>query len=192
MSAVPSIRALLTKELLATLRADDPDLMPLVASLLPPALMAAVSKTRVVGWVPFAAQMHLNRALRQVLGGSAYQDLWRRAMLRSFDQTMLRPLIEGTLRLFGTSPQGMSKVMPRVWGVVTRGAGELTLEPPPGPNRAVTVLTGFPPDPGFTELFVPGLAGTMASIFDVCDVKGEVVVRSVDPEHGTVRFELRW
>jgi hypothetical protein len=192
MSAVPSIRALLTKELLATLRADDPDLMPLVASLLPPALMEAIAKTRVVGWVPFAAQMHLNRAMRQVLGNSAYQDAWRRAMLRSYDQTLLRPLVEGTLRLFGASPQGLSKVMPRIWGVVTRGAGELTLEPPPGPNRAVTLLSGFPRDPGFAELFVLGFAGCMSSIFDVCDVPGEVVVHDLDAEQGTARFELRW
>jgi hypothetical protein len=192
MSAVPSIRALLTKELLATLRAQDPDLMPLVQSLLPPALIGAVEKTRTVGWVPFEAQMHLNRALRQVLGTSAYQDLWRRAMFHAYEQTMLKPLIEGTLRLFGASPQGLSKVMPRVWGVVTRGAGALALEPPPGPNRAMTALTGFPHDPGFAELFVPGLAGTMASVFDVCDVKGEVVVHDIDPERGAARFELRW
>jgi hypothetical protein len=192
MSAVPSIRAFVTKELLAALRSDDPALLPLVTSLLPPPLMEAIAKTRAVGWVPFAGHMHLNRAVRQGLGPPAFPALGRRAMLRSYDQHMVKPLIEGTLRLFGASPAGLSKVLPRLWGVMTRAGGELALEPPPGPNRALLGLTGFPAEQGFADLLVPGLGGALSSVFDLCDLQGEVVTYDIDAARGAARFELRW
>jgi hypothetical protein len=192
MANEPAIRAAITKDFLDTVEAAEPDLMAQITSAVPLTTVGDLTRLTRLGWISMGDHLALNEAAHRVVGDTTFRALWRRSMLRSFDHSTLKPLLDGAVRLFGLSPAGMTKIAPRAWALVSRDCGELVLEPSSRPNEARVVLAHFPPPLFRSRTFIVGLAGAFECFYDLSAVRGEVSITNERPDEGSAVFELRW
>lgn len=188
----PAIRAAITIDHLETIRATEPHLLAQIASVAPPGTLDAMNRMTRLSWIPMRQHMRLAEATRQIIGPWEHRALWRRTALRILQQPGLETLIDGTIRLFGLTPQGLSKVTPRTWGLVSRACGKLTLEPSPAQNQARIVLTDFPPELFATGTFAEGLAGCFEAVYELCDTQGQIIIAKQNLEAGAATFHMIW
>jgi hypothetical protein len=183
----PRVRASHCRATLRTLRALVPGAVAPVQARLPEEVRLALASATAVDLVPAAWDVALVQAIAGELGGPATRELARATMLDSLRGPLLGHFAEGAIRLFGASPGRLFGWAGRVWGHVTTGCGALRLEAS-GEATAVLLLEGMP-----TALAVPAyleaVAGTLESIFILCEVAGEVAATH---RPDGARFDARW
>jgi hypothetical protein len=146
--------------------------------------LAAASR---VDLVPAAWDAALAHAIVAEVGHAGLRLIARASMCESMRGPLLGSLTEGVLRLFGAKPDRFFRWANRAWSHVTTGCGNLELEAVEGP-MATLVLVEMPTSLAAPE-YLQFVAGAMESIFEICNVAGEV---EVQPRPDGARFVARW
>ena len=113
----------------------------------------AITEASRLEWLPAERHMALTDAIQHVLGSSGAQSFWRDLMLTSFEGRLLKPLVEGGLRLFGRTPRAILRLTPQAYSLVARGCGEISVSHDEGLVRLdVHGLPALLRTPGFVSL----------------------------------------
>lgn len=142
-----------------------------------------------LAWVPAAPFDQLKQIHLEHLGLEGYVAFWREYMAQVAVNPLFRSLLEGGKRIFGTTPTGVIKWMPRGWGLSTRGCGSfhadltetaatLTLEDAPPSSRHVST--------GYSSM------GTILGLCDLLSVEGTVEVDDSRMSEGRFVMHARW
>lgn len=156
--------------------------------LAPPALAHMRTATR-LAWLPAAPFDQLKQVHFEHAGPEGYVAFWRRYMTQIADNPLFRNLLEGGKRIFGATPAGVIKWMPKGWGLSTRGCGTfhadltettatLTLEDAPPSSRHAS--TGY------------SSKGTILGLCDLLSIEGTVEVDDSRMREGKFVMHARW
>lgn len=183
----PRLKASHCHATLRTLEAKAPGAVARVLERLPAEVRQGLAVTTVVDLVPARWDVLLVTAIDAVLGGPATKALARDTMLDSLRGSLLGTFLETSLKLWGPSPEKLLGWAGRVYGHVTLRCGTLRLETADR-STARLVLDGMPPGLAVPQ-YLDAIAGTLESIFVVCEVEGQVL--AAHRPDGAV-FEASW
>ncbi len=94
-------------------------------------LGATRSEIRAAGllaWMPMRVYADLIDATRTALGSRGSRQFWRDMMTSSFERQLLKPLLDGALRLYGRTPASLLRRAPQAWSLVSRDGGKIHVE----------------------------------------------------------------
>ena len=138
-------------------------------------------------WLPVELDVELTAAIAEEVGVDGARAWAHATAAAELQRPLLKPIV-GMLRIFGVSPLGCAKVVPRGWDLIYQGCGRMVREATEG-DTALLWLQAPPPALTSCPAYLEGTAGAMAVLFDLCGVEGEVLLDHVGPD---VMFHLRW
>ncbi len=153
--------------------------------------IALVEGSTRVGWLPLEHDIALTELVARVSGDQALWDWSLGSMLKTVDAPLLRPAVDSAVRLFGLSPDKIVRLAPRVWQVIYRNAGDLEVRRE-GPSAVSLLWRNVPGIAMRSHAYRIGIAASLASLFEICRVRGTV---SVDPDLAapmSLVFRLAW
>jgi len=158
-----------------------------VMALVPPETAAVMSNPPLASsWVDFRHIVHLTEAVHRLGGMAGVRELTRKATAQARKPHMR--LVEGVLKLFGTSPATLLKRMNDFVRTTIEG---LEYRYTPNGERAGIMEMVYSLDYEVpTSVFV-GAAPALQTILDACGVKGIIG----EPERlgpNRVRFTIQW
>jgi len=192
VTSEPAIRAAVTKDFIDVLDSVRPELWQRMLAELPADDRLTIEKTLRIAWLPLELHLRLNEAARRLAGLDAYREAWCRAMVRTFEQPILKPIVEAGVRLFGFTPMTLARLTPRVWGFLFRDAGGARWDAGPTDQEARIAVDGFPAAPREAETFFAGLVGVFQAFFVLTKVRGTVEIAEQAPAEGHAAFVIRW
>lgn len=166
-----------------------PDRAERIRARLRPETEAAIASATRLDWLPFAANLELIEAVHAEGGEPAVREWARRALLRTARAPLLKPIVDGAVRLFGLEPGGVLRFAPRVWEIVFRHCGEM--EVAPREREARLSLVRLPP-PARHHPFLISVAGAVEATCEICRVKGQATVEPVEASSDRADLVLRW
>lgn len=185
----PRILAAMIQSTLEQLEAMDPELSRRVRDALPPETTAAIRSASRISWVDIEHDLALTHAVFAEAGRERAREIMRRMLVANFRAPVLRPLIDGALRLLGRSPDRLLRWAPKVWGHVMRDAGDVVFEAAaPGSGRLR--FSDLPPlvaDP----VYLDGVGAAATALFEVAGTEGIGELEGPD-ERGRAAIVLSW
>ncbi len=184
----PAVQASYMKNLLDGLRsrgalervaAADPDLLPEIED---------APRTR---WLPVALNLRLVEAVARAFGEERGLALLADCVEAQFDTPLWRTLVTGALRLFGTDPGRLGRVIPHSLALIFRSCGEWAVQNDEGPNLAVTARR-LPDSLATHSLWLRSICVGMTPLFRLCEVQGTSKLEEVDEAGRTARYRLTW
>ena len=168
---------------------DDADVLRAVEEHLPKPLLQRMRGSTRLAWLPAEPFDQLKQAHFEHIGAQGYVAFWRRYMTQAVGNPLFRNLFEGGKRIFGATPSGVIKWMPKGWGLSTRGCGRfsaditkntatLTLEDAPESSRQTST--------GYTS------KGTILGLCDLLSIEGTVEVDDSGMQDGRFVMHARW
>lgn len=139
-------------------------------------------------WMPAVAFSYVFVALRGTIDDARMLDLANASILRGPMRAM-KPMVEGMLRLFGTSPLAFFRRLPKIMAQQLQG---VTFELVEEQETEVVVeiryhfVSGLP-----REAFVYW-DGVQRGTFDICGVTPKQCSMTVDPDASAARYHYRW
>jgi hypothetical protein len=123
MSATPLVRANWSKSTLRHLRRFPEEKRDAVRREIGNDTLSQIRSAGVLSWLPAEHHARIFDAIRNVFDEAGAVAFWRDVMLTNLDQPLLRPLVQGGLRLFGGTPYSLYRMSPHAWSLVTRDCG---------------------------------------------------------------------
>src|SRR5688572_29802919 len=93
-----------------------------------PAALDSVRAAARTAWLPVAYDVALSRAAHRALGREAYWDLATRSVAAMVESPLIRPILEGFVRVFGPTPHSGFSLVPRAIQQVYRHHGRLEVD----------------------------------------------------------------
>ncbi len=155
-----------------------------------PAALEQIESTHRTAWVPLELDFAVCHALEKVLGEGANVERSRRAVRQSMSSSMLKPIVDGALRLFGLSPSKVLRVSVTGWKSIYRDVGAPRFEHA-GPTAARIVFDDLPHEVLASRMYLHAIGGGLSAIFDLCDVEGEVQLH-VDDVQRQAELRFSW
>ena len=146
-------------------------------------IKATVSASR-ADWLPMEWDYELTRVVNAIGGRDAVIELSRRSFLAAVEGPLLRPLVQGALRVFGVGPRAVLKLVSNAWGAGTKDAGVMTAVATD--TGAVVRHTVIVAEPIWHEAFI----GVFAGAFEVTGYVGTTIVTLEPPS--AARFACSW
>src|SRR4051812_18532192 len=115
----PQFRANWTKLILKWVRGLPAPQGDIIVAAIGPATIEEVRVAGVFDWLPATAHLRVTDAIREILGEGA-RGFWRNLMHASLSRSLLQPLLEGGLRLFGRSPHSILRMTPQAVALIAR------------------------------------------------------------------------
>jgi hypothetical protein len=148
-------------------------------------LIARIRGAGLFEWLPVTLHLGLANALREVLGARAGR-FWTDLQVASYERSLLKPLIDGGLRLFGHTPRSMLRLTPQAFSLVARRCGTITVSGGEIVGAARLVFDDVPRElrtPAWVEIIV----ANCQAVLDYLKMRGEVSVDASGLDAG--RFE---
>jgi hypothetical protein len=176
-SGAPQFRANWTKLTLKFLRQRSaPDRDPILTRV-GGDVVARVRAAGVFEWLPASLHLSIADAVHAALGDEGSRRFWRDLMMLSFDRSLLKPLVDGGIRLFGRSPLGILRMTPQAYQLVSRDCGVVRVEPGPVAGGVRLSFEGLPAAlrvPAWVEI----CAGNCEAALAALDLRGTVTTDS--------------
>ena len=185
----PEVRVAQLRADLEVLPEIWPDRAGRIRARLRPETLAAIESATRLDWMPFAADLEVVEAVHAEGGDAATREWSRRALLRTAKAPLLKPLVDGAVRLFGLEPGGVLRFAPRVWGTIFRHCGDM--EVAGGEREARVSLLRLPP-PVRHHPFLVSIGGAVEAVGDICRVKGQVTFEPRAAASDRADFVMRW
>jgi hypothetical protein len=116
----PAARASAARDNVAHVEVYRPGALAQVRAMIPEASLAAIDTTPAISWLEFEHDHWLMDATMAVLGREAAVECWRRSLAHLIERPLLRNFVEGSLRLFGSKPGKVLKMIPKGWTLAYR------------------------------------------------------------------------
>lgn len=140
-----------------------------------------------LAWTPMRLYADLVDATRSALGSRGARDFWRDTMVSSFERQLLKPLVEGALRLYGRAPTSLLRRTPQAWSLVSRHGGRIHLE---GDHHVHFDDLPFVLRKGGG--IVDSMAGNCEAILEYLARQGSVTAHDEELIHGRIWFDVDW
>ncbi len=161
-----------------------------VRELLQPTTASTIVESPRSMWLPLALDVELTSCVETVVGQQGLFDWSRNAQKKTFEGPLLRPVIDGGLRLFGVRPLRIYKLTPRAFTLMFRNCGEIKIDSK-GDCSLDIVHTHAPP--GMADgAYLHGSAGAYSAGLDILGFRGSVTVAPREAGNPTVVYEVRW
>ena len=185
----PQFRANWTKLALKRVgRLDEPH-RSTVLTLVGDTSLRAVREAGVLGWLAADHHHKVAAAIDQALGATSARHFWRDLMLLSFERSLLRPLVEGGLRVFGRTPRSVLRLAPQAYSLIARHAGVLSITD--GRARG-SVRVAFDALPSLlrSRAFLELCHGNCLAVLRFLDSDGEVEVDRAGLSAGSFHLDV--
>lgn len=116
----PAARASAARDNLSFADLYRPGTVAEIRASIPPESLKAIDETLGVAWLEFEHDHWLMDGTLAVLGREEAVECWRRSIEHLVEKPLLRPLVEGSLRLFGAAPGKLIKMVPTGWTLAYR------------------------------------------------------------------------
>ena len=191
MSATPRMLAGFVQSALDAIIDFDPALGRKVRSHLKYETRAAIESASPIALIAVDYDVELNDCFFALAGRANACAALRENLRRSFDKPLLRPLLDGVRAVFGPSLMRTVSLAPRIWGLVYRDAGEMTVAER-SDGRIRFDLCGIPLAIAASPNYLAGTAATLAGLFDIARVDGRVDLTGPDLRRGRASLSLSW
>lgn len=126
-------------------------------------------------------------------GDAIAQAFWRYSLNASIKQPLIGTLVQGGIALWGRSPAALYARTPRAFNLVSRGCGEMRMEPGGDAEELHLLVSDLPTvcrkHPGIIRMWEGGFHGQ-------ADFVGSTVTVLTDASkfalEGKLRFTLKW
>ena len=188
MAREPRILAGFVQGTLEAIDALDAELGARTREALKPEVLAQIDEAWAASWLPIECDAALTEALFEVAGERRACEVMRENLVATFRKPILETLVLASLRTFKASPAGLLRVAPRVWGLLLRDAGTMTVE---AEEQSVRVrMTGLPPEVAQSRPYLLGIEASISAIFELVDVCG---TSRLESHHGSEAcFLVEW
>jgi len=188
----PCFRAAWPKFTLATLKRYPHDDRARIIEAITPDLRDEIRAPASLAWQDAAVFMQLCGQISSC-GETIAQAFWRYSLLASIKQPLIGTLVEGGMALWGRSPAALYARTPRAWGLISRGCGEMRMEPGRHAQEAHVFAQNLPAvcrkHDGIVRMWQGGFRGQA----DFVGCEAEVATDTSDfVQNGNLRFTLRW
>src|SRR4051812_20404510 len=116
-SRAPQFRANWTKLTLKFLRARPAPERDPILTRIGVDVLGQVRAAGVFEWLPAPLHLAVANSIHDTLGADGGRRFWRDLMEVSFERSLLKPLVDGGLRLFGRSPLGILRMTPQAYSL---------------------------------------------------------------------------
>jgi hypothetical protein len=188
MARDPRILASFLHGTLDAIDAIDRDLGRRVRAELKPESLEEIQAAWGASWLPIRLDVELTEAFFRLAGSARGCQAMRQNLVATFQAPILRPLIEGSLRVLGRHPGKILRWAPRAWALLFRDLGEMSVET--ADERATVRITGLPPEVSESREYLMGSAAAIASVFDLTGYQGSCEL--AQHGQGEARFEVTW
>ncbi len=186
----PRILASFLHDTLASIDRIDPDLGVQVREAMKEEVLEDIESSWSASWLPVGHDVELTEAFFRVAGRETACRVMHDNLVATFDKPILRPMIEGAMRVLGTTPGKMLRWAPKVWGLLFRDVGHMEVEADDETRTATVTLTGLPPEVSDSRNYLLGSGAAISGVFDVTHVEGSYDL--VEHGDGRARIDLRW
>lgn len=182
------VRAYHVRGTLQILAESDAELAARVRARVGAEALAAVERAGRLAWIPGLVDVALWRAIHDEAGDDGVVRTARTVGVRHVHTGHLAGLMQGVVQLFGLTPAGIVRWIPRGFAEVHRGVGELRVaEVHEGAARLVLedlhpCLAGEP--------WLLAVAASFELAFEVSGHDGESALEAAGPERAVIA--LRW
>lgn len=180
-----------TIEFLDTYRAG---LRDEVLARVPPDALEAIQGSGRTAWVPVEHDVMFVNAIVEHLRSAEAVALIRASVGQHFSGPLLRTLVKGAQRIFGMTPMGLMKMVPRAWPMVYKGFGRPSFVAADD-KHAILAINDAHPLAYTAEGYLASWEGIFAGIVDVgTNHKAQAVRVNVEIDADAPRFEIhtRW
>ena len=127
-SKPPQLRAVLARLSLRRVASEHPSKAEKIRAYVGSALCEAVDDAGPLGWVPYAFDVKLTAALLQELGEVGAETFVNGMTEVALSSPLFRPLVEGSLRIFGPTHGMVVRLGPQLCSLVYRNVLEMRVE----------------------------------------------------------------
>ncbi len=153
-------------------------------------VLEQVANSVSVAWLPVECDVHITRAVVDVLGVRGNRRWSRDALLRSANGPLLKPILDGASAPVGLTPHALYKVGPRAFGMIYRDLGEVRYEHI-DPRHARIVHEAIPASLVDAPWYLEGIAGAFEAPYVFLGLEGDVAME-LDAAQRIARYDVRW
>ncbi|MDD9969311.1 MAG: hypothetical protein OXR73_23915, partial [Myxococcales bacterium] len=128
MSQAPRIIAAIVRATLQDLNAADEKLGQRVRRALDPEALRAIERSSGLSWLPVEIDVMLTETLFELAGAFAAKRTLRSMMTTSVGSPLMRNVVQTAMRLHGSDVARLLTWTPKVWALVYRNCGTVTIE----------------------------------------------------------------
>ena len=191
MSTEPRIIAALVKSTLDTIGQIDADTLDRVRVAVDPATLERIEQASRIAWIPVELDVELTERFFDVAGSEQACRVFRDTLAQSFHTPLLRPLVDGAVRLFGRDVHRAMRWVPKGWSLIYRDCGEMTVSCEEE-NAVRLEIVGAAPAIARSPSYLEGIGAALSALFDLWHEAGAFEVGASDPAAGRVSFDARW
>lgn len=186
----PRILASFLHDTLGVIDGMDAGLGEQVRAALKPELLAEIQEAWAASWLPIGHDVAVTEAFFRLAGEQRACEAMRQNLVATFEKPILRPIIEGALRVLGADTARLLGWSPRAFGLLFRDVGEMSVEIGAGADTATIRLTGLPPEVADSRAYLLGMAAALSAVFTLTGADGRANLAAA--ADGEARFELSW
>jgi hypothetical protein len=190
MSQIASIRAGQVKSNIEAAAVVGGDGGARFRAAIAPGTLRAVDDASRISWLPITTDVEIYKVGLELFGAADNRRRVRRALTATIESPLIRPILDGAVRLFGVTPAALFKFMPPAWSAVYRACGTLAVEPA-GPDRVVITSTGTAAEM-LDDVYAQGVANALGAVLELCHVEGEVALTGLDRDRRSVTYTATW
>ncbi|KIG14517.1 hypothetical protein DB30_06744 [Enhygromyxa salina] len=156
-----------------------------------PESLARIRDARRFDWLPVALDVELSHAVADEFGPVVAAARSRQSLGQSTGTPLLRPFIDGVVKLFGLEPSSMFRQVPLGWNAVYRDAGRMRYEVSSGADRSL-IYEDVPVVILESRVYLDAIASALHSLLDLCNADGAIEVATIDRERARVQLRVTW
>lgn len=156
-----------------------------------PETIRDIRESVVLGWLPMEVNVEITHAVRRILGPRRACDVFRAMVLREYQTSLFKPMIDSARRLMGLTPGTFVKLAPKGWGLVFRNVGS----PEPRDIAATEArlrISDLAPACVHDDVWIQAVRCSFTTAFDLTNTRGEVTIENADLERRSVEYVFRW
>lgn len=142
-----------------------------------------------MAWLPMELDLAVLEAVLAVAGEDGVRRHAAGALLTATRTPLLRPILEGAVRLFGLKPEGIFKWSSQAWSAALKDCGSVTWERL-GDGRGRIVYADAPPALAHSRLWLVATQGAFEGGLQLANAEGRVELTILPTGGG--HFEIYW
>ena len=188
------VRAGTAQDTMAFLDRWRPGLRDEVLAHVPPESLARIRESGRTGWVEIEHDVTFVDAIVETMGHADAVAVIRASVQSHFSGALLATLVRGAQRIFGMTPTGLMKMVPRAWPMVYKNFGQVTFSTRT-PNHGVLTVHDAHPLAYTADGYLASWEGIFAGIVDVGTRQQAEAVRvhiEIDQDEPRFSIHTQW